>query len=240
MHQFFAPEQFRSAYSECVTMARKKAQKRTAKRVIDTALASLSAGLRRTVVNLRQSFIAYTEDFRLVNESRAELAPKFMKAFAAYQQETGGGFLPFVRLFAPDMPENSRPNADNEGYINHAAWQAANYLKRLADQQARAATTPQQRAQDIANRPVPPTVAVARLVKAIMPLIQPNAEMQIWEALREQLNWPERMVERIRKEAKVIEPLVILREPRGAHTTGNFRLAQVPVREEPQPVAAAG
>jgi len=205
--------------------------KKTARKIRAAAepsvMAALSAKLRKTVNNLRRAFTSYVDEFKIVSESRAELAPKFMTAFAAWQQETGGGtFATFVRLFIPDLPEQSRSKPQSLGYRDHPAYQAAEYLRRVAGKQAGTATaeTPVERSHRIANAPVSPTVAMARAMKTIMGFIPPDQARSLFDALKIQLHWPDRTVSRIENEARNIEPLVTLREPRGVHALGALRL----------------
>jgi hypothetical protein len=215
-------------------MAKKRAK---AQAVIPAALQALSAKVRKAIEAVQRPFRAFTEDLRLVNESRAELAPRFYQAFQMAKEEAGLTFVEFVRILDPDVPMNSRATAENAGYVNHPSYNAALYLRRLAEQQVRAETTPQQQAERAANAAVTPSTAVARLIKAIMPLLQPQLTEQIWEAMRAQLHWPDRTVQRIKNETQSVEPLVVLKEPRGLHAVGQFRLA---VPQQQEELAATG
>ncbi len=208
------------------------AKKTATNNATTAALGEVSAKVRKAVEAIRRPFTAFVDDFRMITESRAELAPKFMKAFGLWQTEVGGSFIDFCRILVPDIPAQSRTTADGPGYRDHAAYQAADYLRRLAAQAARAETTPAERAQRIADAPVTPTTAVARLLKAIMPLLQAQQTASLFDALRTQLHWPDRTVTRIQTETQRVEPLVVLREPRGLHALGNLRLAM------PAPAAA--
>ena len=226
-------------------MAKKATRKNVRSASEPSAMQALSAKLRKTVNNLRRAFSSYVDEFKIVSESRAELAPKFMKAFHDWGKETGGGtFAQFVRLFVPDLPEQSRSKPESQGYRDHPAYQAAEYLRRLAGRRQNAEgerETPVERSHRIANAPVSPTVAMARAMKTIMTLVPPDQARTLFDSLKAQLHWPDRTISRIENEARNIEPLVILREPRGVHALGSMRLV-VPAMpatttEEETPVA---
>lgn len=199
-------------------------------------LKGLSAPVRRQITAIRKQFAGFAEDFRLVTESRAELAPKFMKAFGAWQTEVGGTFVDFVRVVVPDIG----PSRDD--YRAHPAAAAANYLRTLAAREARTerSETPVQKAERIASAAVTPTTAVARLVKVLQGLVKPDTANLIWEAMRVQLHWPERTISRIQSETQNVQPLVDVNEPRGLHAIGNLKLAMPQViPEELQPTGTA-
>lgn len=212
-------------------MAKRKAAKRSL-----SIVQAFSKKVRTAIEAIRKPFNAFAEDLKLVNESRAELAPKFMKAFGLWQAEIGGTFVDFCRVLAPDI------GPSRAEYRIHPAYQAADYLRRLAQQTERAGNTPEQQAQrvkDAANAPVPPTMVVARLIRVITGIVQPEAQAALWAAFRDQLHWPDRTVQRIRTESQNVEPLVVVGQPRGMHAIGNLRLAvpEMPV-EEPRAAAA--
>jgi hypothetical protein len=219
-------------------MAKKVSRKRSALRAIPSPLSALSAKVRNAINGVRKSFNSFTDDFKLITASRDELAPKFMKAFNLWQAEVGGTFVDFCRVIVPDIPMKSRTTPDGPGYVDHPAYQAADYLRRKAGAVGRtgdgARETPTQRAQRIANQPASPSIAVARLLKTIMPLISPDQARSLFDAVRTQLNWPDRTVTRIETEAGRVEPLVTLREPRGMHAIGAMKLVM-----PPPPAAAA-
>lgn len=183
----------------------------------------LSAKTTRAVDVIRVTFRAFVTDFARITVSREELAPKFMKTFNQWQAESGGTFVDFIRLLVPDVPH------DREGYRAHSAYQAADYLRRLVQQEARTGSTPTERAEAIRNRPVSPRVALARIVASIMPLIDPSALEALWKAMHDQLNWSDGQVAGIKTLVTDETPLVRIRAPRGIHLADHtLRLTAAP------------
>lgn len=144
---------------------------------------ALSVKTRAMVDAIREQFTAFVDEFHQMTVSRAELAPKFMKAFAAWQVETGGTFVGFVRLLDPKVPEG------RDAYRATPTYQAADYLRRLLAQADRE-PIPEE------NRPVSAYLALAHLVATILPAIDPNGV--IWQAFVREMNWSEAAAERLK------------------------------------------
>lgn len=175
----------------------------------------LSAKTARAVEAVRGLFTPYVASFATINQLRGELAPKFMKAFEQWKAETDGNFVEFVRVLVPAVPLPSRTKDGIQGYRDHQAYQAADYLRRLVQQEARAATTPEEQADAIRNRPASPRQALARVIASIVPLIDPAAMAALWKAMESQLHWSETQVSGFRELVKLESPLVQVRPPRG-------------------------
>jgi hypothetical protein len=212
----------------------------TTGRAMTEAIGDVSAKVKKAIDAIRKPFTSFVADFAALAVSREELAPKFMKAFGLWQSETGGTFVEFCRVLVPEI------GTTRQEYRNHRAYQAADYLRRLVANAERAARSPEERTQRVQNAPVSHVTAVARLLRTLLPLVTHEATNTMWMALRSQLNWSDRMVTRMQQETQHVEPLVVVREPRGLHALGQLRLAMPAVQaqsqeeEEPEAVRATG
>lgn len=179
----------------------------------DAAPTPLSSKVQRIVDTLRPSFDAYTRDYTALAVRREELAPKFMKAFGAWQTETGGTFVQFVRLFDATIGES------REEYRAHRSYQAADYLRRLAGRQTRAPESSTERATRIASTPVRPMQGFARVLAAVVPLVQPEALSALWKAVESELHWSPEQVARLQTLVTEATPLIRMAPTRGATIT---------------------
>lgn len=188
--------------------------------------AGLSEKVQTAIDSVQSQFVNFVQDFTSLNESREDLAPKFMKAFGAWQSETGGSFVAFVRLLVPDVPE------DREGYRAHRAYQAADYLRRLTAAGSRKQETPVDRAARIASRPVSPQRAMARMVAAVLPLLAPETLDKLWQAMQAELRWSEQQVANLQQTTSEETPLVQLRAPAGVKVAHKLRVVNVSATEK--------
>lgn len=147
----------------------------------------ITSKTRGLIDGIREDFRAYVDDFTQLTVSRETLAPRFMKAFAAWAQETGGPFVAFCRVLEPAIPE------DREGYRAHPAYQAADYLRRLT-----AAQTGGRERDQIpeGERPIPVYRAFAMFLATVLPAIDPNGTL--WGAFVKEMHWSEDQANRIR------------------------------------------
>lgn len=190
----------------------------------------LSGKVRKQVDAIRKPFLAFTKNFAALAQSREELAPKFMKTFGAWQAITGGTFVDFVRYLVPDL------GATRQEYRTHRAYQAADYLRRLIStqqQRDRRPANPEERAQGA----VTPIDAVARLIKALMPLVQQDQQQRLWDAMYTQLHWTDRQVHRVQNLVQEVNPLVVARPQRGQELP--MLRIMIPVAEPEQPEGLA-
>ena len=200
----------------------------------------LTGPLVRMIETVRAPFMAYVDDFAQLEQTREELAPRFMRAFNKWQSETGGTFVAFVRLFVPDVPLQSRSNDKGSGYKDHTAYRAADYLRRKAAEIAREeAATPVQRAQAIANRPVSQRTAFGRLLAMVLPLLDESALGQLRRAMHDGLNWTDNQVNGLIELAGTETPLARVRPPRGVHLEHSLKLSVIPTQEGEQLAATA-
>lgn len=164
---------------------------------------TLSKRTSNAIEGIRQPFTAFASGFADLTANRATLAPKFMKAFGAWQAETAGTFVGFVRVFDATVPE------ERAGYRSHAVYQAADYLRRLISQQERPAASTSTRG---ATAPVRPIEAVARLVATLSPFV---ADMDlIWKAFLQELHWTDRQIASVQKLVGQAGPLLTKSSPR--------------------------
>lgn len=172
----------------------KASQEATAAPQEDTAPVEPSARTKRLMEAVRRPLLAFAEDFSAVTASRADLAPKFMRAFAGYATDTGGTFIAFVRDLDPAVPP------DRDGYRAHQTYQAADYLRRL---EARAT-------QDTAEdrlAPASPVDVIASLI-ASMALVVDDPE-SIWTAFQTSLHWTPARITSLQKRVAETKPLLV-------------------------------
>lgn len=172
--------------------------------VVVEAEPQLKRGTTRLIEDVRRPFHAHVTAFGTMHRKSVELAPSFMRAFGAYQADTGGTFVAFVRLFDDTVPPNRDPDPNersNIGYRNHPTYRAADYLRRLA---------PLERAAEVEDheRPAGMSEAFVRLLAAIVTLIPEAQRARLWAIVGDELHWTERRVETLRTEVEQAEPLV--------------------------------
>lgn len=161
----------------------------TADDTMPSAVPTLSAKMRTMIDSVREPFTTFVDDFSaLMQTSRAELAPRVMRVFAAYKAETDGTFVDFVRLLDASIP------ADRQKYRAHRAYQAADYLRRLVTQAPRAL------ARKRGPRPATPLVALARLIATVLPAVDPTG--QVWAAFVKEMHWSAEQAKRLQKLAQ--------------------------------------
>lgn len=184
----------------------------------------LSVRIVRMVDGIRSAFNDFTAEFKKVSERRAEFAPKFMKVFHAWQGETEGTFVAFVRVLVPELP------MDTKGYKAHAAHIAADNLRSLYNRLERGKKlTPVERAKAIQNKPVAPRAAYTRLMAAFLPLIDDTGKEALRKAMSEQLHWTEAQIKGIFADSDETTPLVRVKPPRGVHIDHTLKLVPGPV-----------
>lgn len=149
---------------------------------------AVSAKVRTMIDHIREDFTAFVDGFTALTSARATLSPKFMKAFGAWQAETGGNFVSFVRLLDPEVPE------DRDGYRAHKSYQAADYLRRL-----QAGATRETSEIPESERPVTAYRALAYFVATVLPTLDPSGAL--WTAFVEQMHWTEQQAARLQTTA---------------------------------------
>lgn len=167
-------------------------------------IAPISAKTQKMIDGIKRPFVAFVSDYKSLLSSRAELAPRFMKAYGAWQSESGGTFVAFVRVLDPSIP------VERNAYRAHVSYQAADYLRRLvarqqAEKEGRKVVNP-------AEVPATPLEALARLVSSVLPLV-PNADI-LWKAFVEELHWTDNQVKRVQSLVTHSEALL---RPTAAH-----------------------
>lgn len=176
----------------------------------EAADAPLPAAVRKRIDGVRSQFLDFVKGFSGLAVKRETVAAPFMKAFAAYQQaREGATFVDFCREVDGSIPlERSGKN----GYKANRAYQAADYLRRLyATQQA------QKEGRQARTGPTPtkPLDAVARLVASILPIIPEDQQDKVFKAMKEELHWTDKQVERVRSILKSVAPLIVASAPKG-------------------------
>lgn len=181
---------------------------------------TLTPALQRQITALRRPFSAFVERFHGLTQSRAQLAPQFMRVYGAYQAAGGGTFVTFIRTLDPSLP------METAAYKATTAYQAADYLRRLV---ARRSTGEGNRA------PAAPATrsnltALARTLATILPLVRDAAI--VWRAVEQEFGFTARQVTRLQQVVSATQPLLTLP---GVHpSTPRIVHMEVPVN----PVAA--
>lgn len=152
-----------------------------------------SAAVMRQVKTIRKSFLAYVQGWGALVESRAELAPRFMRAF----RSSGMSLPDFVRLLDPTVPTR---RAD---YRRHRSLMAAEYLRTLVTPAAR-----RRRAQ-AARAPQMRDVLARTLATIVSVVADPEV---VWRALAAECIWTPTRVQHMRERVAETQPL--LRLPR--------------------------
>lgn len=153
-----------------------------------------SSATMKLLLHLRPKFQNYVGDFSLASESRAALAPRFMKVFHLWQKDTGSTFVAFVRTLDPSIPE------DRDGYRSHPSYQAAEHLKSLG---VEGEQTPGKSTGPV---PATPLEACGAILAAVLPLVSDREKLAT--ALRRRLHWSEGQVTRALTMAEESKPLL--------------------------------
>lgn len=157
--------------------------------------AKLSPAVRRLIDSVRKPFASYLAKFRLVEETRSEFAPIFMKAYHAWAAETGiDSFVAFVREVDPRLP------IGREDYKGHSIYQAALYLQRLS-----AAKGGSRRVGASAAPARSKLSDMARMIAAFLPLVSNPDE--VWEGLAREFALTTRQVGNLRTLVARVEPI---------------------------------
>lgn len=203
-----------------------KRMAKTKIKVHATLAEDVSAKVKKAIEDISKPFAEFVQNFASMSTSRAELAPKFMRAFGLWQAEDGGTFVEFCRVLVPEIGPSR-----NE-YRSHPAYQAADYLRRLVAQNSRREVSPEERARSIQNAPASPTTALARFIKTLLPMIKPEEQGTLWKALHSELNMSDRQITRIQQITTTVDPVVIVSQPKGLHALGQLKLRMPSPAEE--------
>ena len=154
---------------------------------------AISSATRRLLDGVRKPFTAFANNFASLAVSRAELAPRFIKAFGAYQKDTGGTFVSFVALLDPSVPVN-----DRDSYRAHKAYQAATYLRRLSG-----------RTDVGANRARPMRSNLTNLARAIATIQLWVSDVEaFWKGIGAEFGLKPRQLTKLRQVVSASKPLV--------------------------------
>lgn len=180
---------------------------------IEPVAVRLSAKVRNAVDAIREPFGTFVAEYSALAVRREELAPRFMKSFGLWQAETGATFVDFVRVLVPDL------GTSRKEYRAHRAYQAADYLRRLAAAVTRAPLSASEAAAEVQarTRPAKPSEGLARVLASMLALLDPAAQAIVWIAVHDGLHWGDRQVADLQTAVQDAQPLVKLTAPRGQH-----------------------
>lgn len=165
----------------------------------------LKVRTQRIIDALRADFKPFIVAFGHFTEKRAQLAPRFMKAYDTWKEETQGTFVGFVRLLDPSVP------ADRDGYRAHRTYQAAENLRSLVQSD----TEDERSTANDKDRPLGMSDAFVRLLAVIVALIPGNQVEKLWTLIGEELHWSPGKVTNLRASVEEVEPLVDAKAERG-------------------------
>lgn len=167
----------------------------------------LTAKTQGLIDAIKTPFKSYSAAFAALEEKRADLAPKFMKAARAWMAEMNAGFTDFVRYLSPELTD-----ADTKTIRASRAWMAADYLKRLDDKNRRAkdAKARGESMPDLADRPASPATALPRILASFVRIIPDDVQVRVWDAIKAELNWSDQQVSKLQDQIKQVTPAVII------------------------------
>lgn len=185
-----------------------------------------SAKTLKLVEDIRQPFTTYVKEWTGVYAAAKKLAPAFMRAAKAWQNDTGKGFVHFVQTLDPSVPTTQK------GYRDHPVFNRAMYLRGLV---LRPKAT--QRDEREGPAPLPPLTGMVRLIAAIKPLVPEDNRVRLWEIISEQMHWDAARREQLERLVEEAAPLFATRAPRGG-VRPVLRIAQPRHHEEEATEAA--
>lgn len=150
----------------------------------------------RLIDGIRAPFRAHLSEFVRMHSKAEDLAPEFMRAFIAYQADTGSTFVNFVRYLDPDVP-----SGPGQPYKSHSTYMAADYLRRLV-------AAPQGETVENPDAPAGMSEAFVRLLAAVIALIPGNQVERLWTIIETELKWTTGRVTKLRAQVEEAEPLV--------------------------------
>lgn len=162
--------------------------------------AELGRPIQRQIDALKPELNRFAQRFAVVQESRAELAPRFMRLFNQIAGDHDNfTFVEFVRLFDATVPTQA---AGDDGYRTHKTYMAADYLRRLTRQRPRG----RQGVRDSA------TDALARTIATVMQAVRDPLPM--WSAIQAEFGFTERAMTGLKRRVEATKPLFELVVPR--------------------------
>lgn len=190
----------------------------------EVAAVHLSPRVTRLIDGIRPAFKSFVVATSEWLQTRAELAPSFMKAFTAYKEETGLTFVDFVRNLDPSI------GVTRDEYRAAKSYQAADYLARLWRQQTRERVAPSTSPRE---KPATPLDGMVRLIASVLPLISASEVEKLWAVVSSELHWSERQVSTLQNRVKEADPLINVRPPRGSGgNVPQLRIAMPRSRED--------
>lgn len=164
-------------------------------------VAVVSAKIRKLVLDIKRPFMLYVDKFAVIQQNRAELAPKFMRAASLWSAETGGRFTDFVRMIDPSVPAHRGSAAEPNGYRDHKTFQAADYLRRLAGVGGRKDVTGN-RAKPIRSK----TGDMARLLATVLAFTsEPD---RLWAGVAAEFSMTTRQITKLKQVVAASQPLI--------------------------------
>ena len=169
--------------------------------------AEISTKTRKMIDAILKPFRAFVEGFTKIAEKREELAPKFIAAYDAAREEIPGlTFVSFCRIYVDSsIPQQSRTVDGKQGYRDHRAYQAADYLRRKAQEMANAAAG----GSSNTNKPARSnSMGLARLILSFAAVSKhPDA---LWLQVGEALGLTNKQIANLQQKAAAAKPLIVM------------------------------
>lgn len=186
---------------------------------------TLSAALRRQFTAVKRPVLDLATRFSTVRASLDEIAPRVIGLYNSIKAENAQfSFAEFARLFDPSVPTHSADTDDEPGYRNHKVYYTLQYMQRKV--------TLGSRGRGAGVR----TSASEALARTIATMLQlPGVDKdQIFETVKAEFGFGDRVMARLRRRVENTQPLFHLTVPRA----GTVRVGNV-IHMEPRPAAAA-
>ncbi len=184
----------------------------------------LSTSIRKQINALKPEITSFAKSFGLMQAKRVDLAPKFMKVYAAISADTTITFVEYVRLFVPNLPTK----ADGpDGYRNNSTYMACDYLRRLNTQRPRGRANVRDSSTD----------ALARALATILQIV--SDVDKVWAAVQTEFKFRERAMTGLRRRVEQTKPLFKMEatKPIKVGTVLHMTPVAQPDEEQPQQVS---
>lgn len=194
---------------------------------MDLKMEDLDRPTQRLIAEIKPTLRTFAQRFGQVQESRAELAPQFMKIYNQIAAAHDGfTFVEYVRLLDPTVPTAA---AGDDGYRNHKLYQACDYLRRLTRLRPRGRQGVRDNATDMLARSLATMLTIIR---------DPN---QVWSALQTEFQFTERALTNLKRRVETTRPLFQLPIARPVQIGNVIHMPRANAPAAPaEPVAANG
>lgn len=180
----------------------------------------LPAKMTNAITAMRRTFKEFTSLSVKFDESRRDIAPKFMTLYVDLQKELGVKFQfnQYIHLLDPSCPLHRDEKDGRAGYRNHKSYQAGLYLQRLVRLNPRGEGRSEKQANSSS-----PLIRLARVLKVIQPMLGPRNEHVMWEAVKSEYGLSDATLTSLQNLVQTTQPLLALQGlPKNARITASI------------------